>query len=146
MGIEIERKFLVKNDSWRNMAVRSADIVQGYIDRTPAHVVRVRRMDDACFLTIKGVNYGMSRAEFEYAVPVEDADELLQLCRDDILHKRRHYVPYHGLTWEVDEFFGRREGLVVAEVELLSEDVIVELPPFIGEEVTGRPEYYNSNL
>lgn len=147
MAKEIERKFLVSDDSYKLMASESHRIAQGYISRRKEGTVRVRILDDAAFLTVKGENHGISRNEWEYPIPVEDAREMFRdVCEDPILEKTRWIVPYEGLIWEVDEFRGALAPLVVAEVELPSADTPVPLPPFVGREVSGDPAYYNSNL
>lgn len=146
MATEIEHKYLVINDSYQELAVRSEEIVQGYIDRTPEHVVRVRRKGSRCFITIKGITRVDSRAEFEYEVPGDDFDGLLSLCSGRILRKRRWIVPFGGFTWEVDEYQADLAGLVVAEIELPASDTDYPLPPFAGKNVTTDPAYFNSNL
>lgn len=147
MAKEIERKFLVSDDSYKLMASESHRIAQGYISRRKEGTVRVRILDDEAFLTVKGKNYGISRNEWEYPIPVEDAREMFRdVCEDPILEKTRWIVPYEGLIWEVDEFRGALAPLVMAEVELPSADTPVSLPPFVGREVSGDPAYYNSNL
>lgn len=146
MAKEIEHKYLVCDESYKEMASGCEEIIQGYIDRTPEHVVRVRRRGEHSYLTIKGKNYGDTRPEFEYEVPMEDFDGLLPLCTGRILRKRRWRVPYGGFVWEVDEYNGDLSGLVVAEIELPSSDTAYSLPPFVGENVTDNPKYYNSNL
>jgi len=147
MGKEIERKFLVCNDTYKDMAFRRREMAQGYLSLNPDATVRVRVADGAGFLTVKGRNIGAVRAEWEYEIPVRDAEEMLKLCEQgSTLAKTRHLVDFGGLTWEVDEFHGDLDGLVVAEVELEGVDSIVTLPPFVGKEVTDDPRYYNSNL
>ena len=146
MPLEIERKFLVKDSGFKDMTSRRVDICQGYLSRVPERTVRVRRLDDKGFITVKSKNTGAVRHEFEYQVPVEDALEMLRMCEPPIIEKSRYLVEYDGLTWEVDEFHGAKAGLIVAEVELQAEDQPFNLPPFIGKEVTGDPAYYNSNL
>lgn len=146
MPLEIERKFLVKDSGFKDMASLRVDICQGYLSRVPERTVRVRRLNDKGFITVKSKNTGAVRHEFEYQVPVEDALEMLRMCEPPIIEKSRYLVEYDGLTWEVDEFHGAKEGLIVAEVELQAEDQTFNLPPFIGKEVTGDPAYYNSNL
>jgi len=123
MALEIERKFIVNDDSFRQIAYKSISIRQGYLSRIPERTIRVRTIDDKGFLTIKGKNIGIVRNE-----------------------KTRYLIKYDNLTWEVDEFHGARQGLIMAEVELSTKDTEITLPPFIGKEVTGNPEYYNSNL
>lgn len=148
MGREIERKFLVRSEDWRKNA-EGMDYKQGYISTAKEHTVRVRRVGKRGFLTIKGENKnkGISRTEFEYDIPAEDADAMLaELCEGPLIEKKRYKIEHKGLTWEVDEFFGDNAGLILAEVELESEDQQVDLPEWIGEEVSGDPRYYNANL
>ena len=146
MGIEIERKFLIATDDWRGLA-EGMDYRQGYLSTVKERTVRVRTVGERGFLTIKGISIGATRAEFEYEIPVDDAHELLdELCLRPLIEKRRHRVPFGGLTWEIDEFFGENHGLIVAEVELDDENQLIELPPWIGEEVTGDPRYFNASL
>ena len=146
MALEIERKFIVNDDSFRQIAYKSVSIRQGYLSRIPERTIRVRTIDDKGFLTIKGKNIGIVRNEFEYEIPLADALEILTMCVPPILEKTRYLIKYDNLTWEVDEFHGARQGLIMAEVELSTKDTEITLPPFIGKEVTGNPEYYNSNL
>lgn len=145
MAKEIERKFLVEDDSFKEMAVSSEDIEQGYLCTDPDSTVRVRIKGKRAYITVKSRNQGAVRNEWEYQIPEDDAHEMLECCRG-ILGKRRYIVPYDGLVWEVDVFRGRHSGLVLAEVELDREDARVSLPPFVGVEVTGDPRYYNSVL
>lgn len=145
MSVEIERKFLVINDDYKRMASASHRIVQGYLSTDPQATVRVRVLDNLAFVTIKSKTVGCSRGEWEYPVPVADAEEMLALCRSKI-EKTRWIVPFGGRTWEVDEFGGRLHGLILAEIELPSEDAPYDLPSFAGRDVTGDPQYYNSNL
>ena len=146
MGTEIERKFLVKENSWRSLAA-GTKYRQGYLNSTKERTVRVRTIDDKGFLTIKGITTGASRAEYEYEIPAADADALLDdLCEKPLIEKNRYKIDFEGFVWEVDEFFGENQGLIVAEVELESEDQAFEKPVWIGEEVTGDPKYFNSNL
>ena len=147
MGTEIERKFLVKDESWRALARGSRLIRQGYLSSNSKATLRVRTWDDAeAAVTIKGKVSGLSRPEYEYAIPVEDGRELLAMAEPATISKRRHLVPLGGLTWEVDVFEARHQGLIIAEVEL--EDVAqnVELPSWVGEEVTDDERYYNASL
>lgn len=146
MAIEIEHKYLVKNDNYKEISTASFHIMQGYLSREPERTVRVRIKDDKGFLTIKGKNKGASRAEFEYEIPLEDALSMLDMCLPPILEKVRYIVPFDGHIWEVDEFFGDRSGLVTAEIELKSDDEDYGHPDFIGENVTGDSRFYNSNL
>ena len=146
MALEIERKFLVKSQSFVGDTVSKVDMRQGYLSRDPDATVRVRIVGDSAFLTVKTRNRGCVRHEFEYAVPVSDAETMLAVCNGLIIDKTRYVVPFGGYRWEVDVFHGALEGVVLAEIELPTADAQFALPPFIGEEVTGRPEYYNSNI
>ena len=149
MGKEIERKFLMADDSWRRMVEASTVMRQGYLSRRPESTVRVRVAGDRAWITVKSKNHGAERNEWEYAIPVDDALEMLSgegMIQGNVLSKTRHIVSYCGYRWEIDEFHGSHEGLVVAEVEIRGVDVDVPLPPFIGREVTGDPAYYNSTL
>lgn len=147
MATEIERKFLVaKENLARIQPERSVRMRQGYLSRAPGRTVRVRIEDDRAFLTIKGRASGLARPEFEYEIPLADASALLEMADGPLVEKVRHYVPFGGLVWEVDEFFGDNEGLVVAEVELSREDQAFETPDFVGAEVTSDPRYLNSRL
>lgn len=145
MATEIERKFLVTNDSFQELSVSSSKIVQGYLSDNPDATVRVRILDTKAFLTVKSRNIGATRGEWEYEIPLEDANEILDLC-PSIIIKERYIVPFGGLKWEVDVFDGHNKGLVMAEIELPDEDTQFELPPFVGVEVTGDAKYYNSVL
>ena len=146
MAKEIERTFLVDDDSFREMAAFQFHILQGYLNRDPERTVRVRIRNDSAFLTVKGKTVGCERDEFEYEIPLEDGLEMLKLCEGKILDKTRYIVPYEGFNWEVDEYHGEHEGLIVTEVELPDAKTEVKLPPFAGKEVTGDPRYYNSQL
>ena len=147
MAIEIERKFLVTGEGWRRLATKSTQIRQGYLSSNAKATVRVRSKDDrAALITLKGAVRGMTRAEYEYEIPISDARELLVMAEPHVIEKVRHLVPFGGLVWEVDEFAGRHEGLVIAEVELESEGQAVELPEWIGREVTEDDRYYNASL
>lgn len=147
MGKEIERKFLVTDKSFMDSAIEAKRICQGYLSVDPDATVRVRISDDKAFLTVKGRNEGAVRDEWEYPLPLRDAEEMLdRCCGERRLDKTRYIVPYGERTWEVDEFRGRLAGLTVAEIELDSADDSVELPGFAGREVTGDPRYYNSML
>ncbi|MCM1483393.1 MAG: CYTH domain-containing protein [Muribaculaceae bacterium] len=143
MAKEIERKFLVRDLSFLEQASCSFDIRQGYLSVNPEATVRVRTKGERGFLTVKGITQGASRHEWEYEIPLSDAEEMLRLCPPDkVLEKTRFIVG----RWEVDMFHGRLDGLILAEIELRSEDEPVTLPSFIGEEVTGDSRYYNSVL
>jgi len=146
--LEIERKFLVVDDSYKQLSYGSFHIVQGYICSERGRTVRVRIRDDRAYLTIKGPseNGGLSRYEFEREIPLEDGRQMMQLCEPGIIDKTRWLVKSGNHTFEVDEFHGANEGLVVAEVELAYEDEPFKKPHFIGKEVTGDRRYYNSQL
>lgn len=145
MGREVERKFLVSGAGWR--LGHGVLYRQGYLSTVPERSVRVRRGDERGYLTIKGPSDGAARAEFEYAIPVGDADEMLeQICERPLIEKRRFRVEHAGLVWEVDEFLADNAGLVIAEVELERADQHVTLPPWVGREVTEDPRYYNAYL
>ena len=147
-GLEIERKFLVCNDGYRREAFSSSRIKQGYICSERGRTVRVRIRDDKGYLTIKGASdeKGLSRYEFEKEILLDEAEQLLKLCEPGMIDKTRFLVKSGSHTFEVDEFYGENEGLVIAEVELQSEDELFEKPHFIGREVTGDRRYYNSHL
>jgi adenylate cyclase len=147
MGQEIERKFLVAGE-FRAGVVKSQRIVQGYLSSVPERTVRVRIRGESGFLTIKGIGSasGAQRYEWEREIPAGEAEELLRLCEPGVIDKTRHLVPVGGHTFEVDEFHGENDGLVLAEVELASEDESVQLPGWLGDEVTGDVRYYNSML
>lgn len=146
MAKEIERKFLTKTSEYRRCS-QKAYYKQGYLCTDPVRTVRVRIAGTKGFITVKGANTGAVRSEFEYEIPVGDAHQLLdELCHKPLIEKYRYRYPVNGLVWEIDEFLGENEGLTVAEVELPEENFPVELPSWIGEEVTGDSRYYNSNL
>ena len=145
MALEIERKFLVKGSEWR--ASRQGNFIrQGYLCMVPERSVRVRLSHNQAFLTIKGASEGAQRLEFEYPIPCEDARQLLALCEAGVIEKTRYKIDFAGQTWDVDEFHGLNNGLVLAEIELESEKVTVELPSWVGEEVTGDCRYFNLYL
>ncbi|QOY55612.1 CYTH domain-containing protein [Candidatus Sulfurimonas marisnigri] len=146
MGLEIERKFLIDIDKVENLE-NGYEIKQGYIQTKDKTTVRVRVKGDEAFITIKGKNVGASRVEFEYSIPLDDANEMLEkLCSKPFIDKKRYLVEHKNHTWEIDVFHKENEGLIVAEVELEDENEIVELPKWIVKEVTGDARYYNSNL
>jgi adenylate cyclase len=138
MAVEIERKFLVKDDTWRGLG-KGSHYRQGYLSTEPGRTVRLRVAAGKGFLTIKGKTVNATRSQ--------DADAMLdELCARPLIEKTRYRIEYQGLVWEVDEFEGENAGLVVAEVELAAEDQVVALPAWVGEEVTTDPRYYNANL
>jgi CYTH domain-containing protein len=146
--LEIERKFLVRDDSYKSLSFAHSHIQQGYLCSERGRTVRVRIRDERAYLTIKGPseNGGLSRYEFEREIPLEDGKQMMRLCEPGIIDKTRWLVKSGKHTFEVDEFFGDNEGLVVAEVELAYEDEPYKKPHFIGKEVTGDRRYYNSCL
>jgi adenylate cyclase len=146
MAQEIERKFLLTDDSWRGLA-QGIEYRQGYLCANKERSVRARIAGNRGFLTIKGATVGASRSEYEYEIPLEDARSMLdELCQQPLIEKKRYTIPYRGFVWEVDEFFGLNAGLIVAEIELETEDQPFERPEWIGDEVTGDPRYYNAAL
>lgn len=145
MGREIERKFLVTSDAWRAGAA-GVRLRQGYLSLDPARTVRVRLAGDKAWITVKGLTRGAARDEFEYPIPAADAQEMLDGLCTASLEKTRHKVRFGGNTWEVDEFHGRHAGLVLAEIEMEAEGATIAVPPWVGQEVTDDPRYYNSNL
>jgi adenylate cyclase len=146
MGKEIERKFLVIGDVWRSLA-KETPCRQGYLNSAKERTVRIRTIGEKAFLTIKGPTVGATRSEYEYEIPPADCNAMLDtLAEKPIIEKKRYKVPFAGLTWEIDEFFGDNAGLIVAEVELESEGQILRKPEWVGEEVTGDSRYFNSNL
>lgn len=146
MSREIERKFLVVSQAYKSLA-RGEYVHQGFLSTEKERVVRVRIKGEKAWLTIKGLSEGASRAEFEYEIPPDDGKFMLEyLCEKPTIEKHRYLVPFAGFTWEIDEFHGENEGLVVAEIELPSEDTEFELPEWAGEEVTLDARYYNANL
>lgn len=144
MAIEIERKFLVVGDAWREAP--AVFFSQGYLNLNKARTVRIRLAGEEAFLTIKGASVGASRMEFEYPIPVADARELLTMCEQPLIEKNRRKILCDGFVWEVDEFLGDNLGLVIAEIELPAEDTIFTRPAWVGEEVTEDARYFNSNL
>lgn len=144
MALEIERKFLVTGDAWRNAP--GVRIRQGYLNRDKDRTVRVRLSGNDAFLTVKGRTTGTTRAEFEYPIPLADAEQLLALCDGPLIDKIRRLIVYQGSQWEVDEFFGDNAGLVVAEIELQSENQVFARPDWLGQEVSDDARYFNSSL
>jgi len=144
MGLEIERKFLVIGEEWKN--ADSVLIQQGYLSSNKNRIVRIRTIGDKSYITIKGLTNGISRSEFEYEIPFKDATDLLDICETPIIKKNRYNEKYSGIIIEVDEFLDLNKGLVIAEIELNSENDKLLLPTWIGEEVSSDPRYFNSNL
>jgi adenylate cyclase len=146
MSLEIERKFLVRDASWKEGA-QGVLLRQGYLSSHAERIVRVRIEGDAAVMTIKGRTVGATRGEWEYPIPLDDARVFLgSLCEKPIIEKTRYRIPYAGMLWEVDEFHGENDGLVVAEIELESEDQPFDRPDWVGEEVTHDSRYANANL
>ncbi len=146
MAKEIERKFLVKGDAWRALAEGVA-YRQGYLNSQKERTVRIRMVGEKAFLTVKGPTRGVTRTEFEYEIPYDDCLAMLdELAEKPIVEKKRYRIPAGPYVWEVDEFFGVNAGLVLAEIELPSEDAAFDKPEWIGEEVSGDARYFNSSL
>jgi len=146
MGVEIERKFLPSGDGWRQLG-EPVLLRQGYLCSDPERTVRVRIEGETGALTIKSKGSGVRRGEWEYPIPLPEAQELLDtLCERPLVEKYRRRIEHAGFTWEVDEFLGENAGLVVAEIELPSEDTMFDRPDWIGQEVSGDKRYYNSSL
>lgn len=144
--MEIERKFLVKSDSWRKSAV-GINFRQGYLPTGDSCVVRIRTMGPEAVLTIKSRTVGISRQEFEYAIPGLEAEQLLNsVCELPLIEKTRYQVRYQGFIWEIDVFRGENEGLIIAEIELEDENQKFSLPEWIGQEVSDDPRFFNVNL
>lgn len=148
MATEIERKYRVRLDEWQlaKMAAKCIHLSQGYLSLEAERTVRIRIKEEIALLTIKGKTQGISRLEFEYPIPIKDGLALLKICQGSIIEKKRYILEYDNLTWEVDEFEGDNAGLIVAEVELESEDQSFLLPNWIQEEVSDDKRYYNVNL
>lgn len=145
--MEIERKFLVHREIWEQQIKPVPKIIkQGYLSTTPECTVRVRTKNDQGFITIKGKTVGISREEFEYEIPIDEATQLLEQFTTKSIFKKRYEIDYKEKTWELDEFEGRHAPLILAEIELNSEDEEFELPSWIAEEVSDDPAYFNSNL
>jgi CYTH domain-containing protein len=145
MPAEIERKFLISDDSWQDGSA-GVRIAQGYLCADVERTVRVRVAGEAGWLTIKGLSVGIRRAEFEYGIPPEEARELLALCLPGVIDKTRYRIPHESHVWEVDVFHGENQGLVIAEVELADESISPALPPWVGAEVSSDSRYFNSQL
>lgn len=146
MGVEIERKFLVQGERWKALGP-GVLLRQGYLSSSPERTVRVRIEGESAMLTIKGKSSGAMRSEWEYPIPLADAQAFLDaLCELPIIEKKRYRIPFEGMVWEVDEFLGENAGLVVAEIELSAENQSFAKPDWIAEEVTHDPRYFNSAL
>ena len=146
MATEIERKFLVSSAEWKGDAVGHR-LQQGYLSLDKARTIRVRVAEERAWINIKGLTRGITRSEFEYPVPLEDARRMLdELCMRPVIDKTRYLIPCGRHRWEVDEFHGRNAGLVIAEIELAREDEDFERPHWLGEEVSGDPRYFNASL
>ena len=145
MGMEIERKFLVDQKIWQP-GEQGISVRQGYLAGEGPLLVRIRQQDRKAFLTLKGRTTGISRLEFEYEIPMVDAVGLLRLCQQPLVEKVRYVEEFEGHTWEIDRFFGSNEGVMIAEIELTSEDESFARPAWLGREVSGDSRYYNSNL
>jgi CYTH domain-containing protein len=146
MAKEIERKFLVKDDGWRGLDC-GQQYRQGYLSTIKERTVRVRTAGAKGFITVKGINLGATRSEYEYGIPLSDAHEMLDhLCERPLIEKTRYRIVIGDVTWEIDEFEGENRGLITAEVELQDENQAISIPAWIGQEVTGDPRYYNANL
>ena len=147
MAIEVEHKFLLANDDWRKEVNRSIDFRQGYLSSQSSSSIRVRIANNQAWLNIKSATIGNWRNEYEYEIPLEDANEIIDnLCRKPLIEKTRHFVEYAQHCWEIDEFKGENEGLIVAEIELTSIDETFSKPGWVGREVTDDLRYYNNNL
>ena len=146
MGKEIERKFLVKGSTFKKLA-KPEYYRQAYFNTNPDFTIRIRITDDKAFLTIKGKTYNATRLEYEYEIPIADAEEMIEkFCRKPQIEKNRYKINFKGFLWEVDEFLGKNKGLVIAEIELTDPAEKFAKPGWVGEEVTGNPDYYNVNL
>jgi adenylate cyclase len=147
MAIEIEHKFLLANEDWRELAHKAVKYKQGYLSSQPTSSIRVRIADDQAWLNIKSATIGTQRLEFEYEIPLSDADEIITaLCSKPLIEKTRHFVQNEGNTWEIDEFEGDNQGLVIAEIELPEAGFTFAKPYWLGAEVTYDLRYYNNNL
>lgn len=144
MPIEIERKFLLKDETWRDLVEKSINIIQGYLANTGRSSIRIRLSDEQASLNIKGMTLGVTRSEYDYPIPVEEARSLLKdLCIGPLIEKTRHHLEYRGHSWEIDEFTGENAGLIVAEIELDDPRENFAVPGWLGEEVSDDPRYYN---
>jgi adenylate cyclase len=146
VSLEIERKFLVRGERWKTLG-EGVLLRQGYLSSQPDRTVRVRIEGGSAMLTIKGRTVGATRSEWEYPIPLEDANDFLdELCEKPVIEKFRYRIHHDGMLWEVDEFLGDNAGLVVAEIELETEDQVFSRPAWVGEEVTHEARYFNANL
>lgn len=144
MAIEIERKFLVTSEDWK---IGPPTLFrQGYLSHDKHRTVRIRIAGDEAMITVKGLTVGMRRAEYEYSIPITDAEDMLNLCEAPLIEKNRWFIKVRNSLWEVDEFMGENQGLVVAEIELDDESQSFDMPPWAGKEITDDARYYNSNL
>ncbi|PHR46054.1 MAG: adenylate cyclase [Fluviicola sp.] len=147
MGVEIERKFLVKKEKWQAIRPSNGElIIQGYLQKDPNKTVRVRVKNNSGYITIKGKSKGITRLEFEYEIPVNEAKEMIQEFCDRFIEKTRYFFEHEGFTWEVDEFLSPKKGLILAEIELNSEEQKFSLPNWIDKEVSDDLQYFNSNM
>ena len=146
MKVEIERKFLVKNQDWEKLIVEKHSIQQGYLNTDKSCNVRVRIMNTMAFLTIKGKRVNTVRPEFEYEIPLNDAESILKLSKNSIIKKTRYTVNHKGQIWEIDQFEGDNQGLVIAEIELKQKDEAISLPNWIGTEISNDDRFYNLSL
>ncbi|CAA6814805.1 MAG: Adenylate cyclase [uncultured Thiotrichaceae bacterium] len=147
MATEIEHKFLIVNDEWREQIIRSVEYRQGYLSNNKSASVRIRIAGDIANINVKGMTVGLQRPEYEYPIPLADANEMLdQLCLRPMIEKIRHFVEYGGKIWEIDEFSGDNAGLIVAEIELESVDEAFDIPGWAGDDVSGIERYYNVAL
>ena len=147
MGFEIERKFLLRDDGWRKLAASKLTIRQAYLSSNGKNSIRVRiRNDETATLTVKSKPTSLRRLELEYPVPLLEAEAMMALRHGAVIEKLRYIVPWDDLQWEIDVFLGENAGLMIAEIELREENQLFRLPDWIGEEITGRPDFYNSSL
>jgi len=148
MKKEIERKFLVRNDKFKDQSVQKQKIIQGYLSKDPERTVRIRITEREAWITIKGKSNdaGMTRLEWEKSISLADGESLMKLCLATPIEKIRYVIPQKNLIFEVDEFFGHKSGLIIAEIELPSEATLFEKPDWLGDEVTGIKEYYNAMM
>ena len=146
MGLEIERKFLLKNNSWKKEIKETIFIRQGYLNSKVERTVRIRIQGEQGVLTIKGKNQNVTRKEFEYQIPLDDALHLISMCEKPVIEKTRFLISSNRCTWEIDVFDGENKGLVIAEIELSSEEESFDIPNWLGKEVSSESKYYNSSL